>query len=104
MTKAATAPNGKPYAYLLTSTEGVCYYLAENGDVIDRSDGPRGWDYKGGWRILGITRRYHSAPFRMVSLADAANGADVGHGIVHDLDHGTHRVWGSRRLASVRRA
>ena len=58
----------------------------------------------GTWRILGIGKRAHSA--HLVSLADAANGADIGQGWIHDLDHGSHRMWcnpSSRRATRVTR-
>lgn len=89
--------------YVLTLKNGEQYTLADNGAVIDRTDGPRGWDYSGQWLILGFTKRHHSA--RMVSLAAAAAGADIGQGWVHDLDHGHRRMWAmptDRRAKAVR--
>lgn len=75
----------------MRTTGGVTYTLADDGTVLDRSDGPRGWNYSGQWRVLGFLTRAHSQ--RMVSFLDALAGAEVGHGFVVDLDHGTRRVW-----------
>jgi hypothetical protein len=44
-----------------------------------------------GWRIIGFTRRHHSA--QIIGLTAAAHGADIGQGWVHDIDHGTRRMW-----------
>ncbi len=86
----------------MTLKDGTRYDLDDNGNVLARSDGPQGWDYSGKWRILGFTTRHHSR--HIITLADALAGADVGQGWIHDLDHGSHRMWGSptgRRLASL---
>ena len=56
------------------------------------------------WRIVGISRRHHSRD--LISLATAANGADIGQGWIHDIDHGTRRMWGMptyRRAVKVER-
>lgn len=56
------------------------------------------------WRIVGIATRHLSRA--LVSLAEAADGASIGQGWVHDLDHGTHRTWcmpRSNRAVKVRR-
>ncbi len=45
-----------------------------------------------GWLILGISTRHNSNC--IVSLERAANGESIGQGWIHDLDHGTHRIWG----------
>lgn len=89
--------------YELTLKDGTRYTLAESGAVLDRSDGPRGWNYSGKWIILGFSKRAHSR--RVISLQSAMGGEDVGQGWVHDLDHGTHRMWGSptgHRFSSLR--
>lgn len=75
---------------MLVMTQGPIYTLDDNGNVIARTNGPEGWTYSN-WRILGFLRRHNSGT--MVSLADALNGADIGHGYVVDCDHGTRRVW-----------
>ena len=99
-----TAPNGKPYAILLTTTDNVRFYLSHDGAVIDRSNGPRDWDYSGKWIVRGFLTRWNSST--IVPLSDALDGADIGHGYVVDLDHGTTRTWGTgsrvRSLAHVR--
>jgi hypothetical protein len=54
------------------------------------------------WKIVGIGKRHHSA--FLVSLAQAAAGESIGQGWVHDVDHGTHRMWAmptSRRAVKV---
>lgn len=56
------------------------------------------------WRIVGFARRFNA--HSLVTLAEAAEGADLGHGFVHDEDHGTRRVWMQpmgRRVLSVTR-
>ena len=84
--------NRDPY-YKLTLRDGTRYVLAEGGEVLARSNGPRGWNYSGEWIVLGFTTRHNA--HRIISLADALAGANIGQGWVHDLDHGTHRMWGS---------
>lgn len=92
----------KPY-YIMWTHAGA-YVLAEDGTIL--YDQVRHYrSYSGQWRIIGISKRHHSHD--MVSLEDAANGANIGQGWVHDLDHGTHRMWAmpkDRRATSVVRA
>lgn len=85
--------------YRLITTRGNYYTLDDEGRVTARSNGPEGWNYSGKWQIIGIGKRVHSA--RLISLEDAAQGADFGQGWVHDLDHGTHRMWGMERIRSI---
>jgi hypothetical protein len=87
----------------MTTTAGVRYTLSDDGAVIDRTDGPRGWDYSGKWIIKGFSKRHHSR--QIIPLADALAGEDVGQGWVHDLDHGMPRMWGGggRRMKSIRK-
>lgn len=87
--------------YVMHTKHGTRYELAENGAVLARSDGPAGWDYSGRWIITGFTTRHNA--HHLVTLAAAADGAEVGQGWVHDLDHGTHRMWGGDRLARISR-
>lgn len=57
-----------------------------------------------GWMIVGFTTRLNA--HHVITLAQAAEGADIGQGWVHDLDHGTHRMWGHpsyRRAVKVTR-
>ena len=88
-------------AYILRTTQGVTYELAENGAVLARSNGPQGWNYSGRWIILGAATRHNA--HRVTSLADIADHGVPGQGWVHDLDHGTHRMWGNERMASLTR-
>jgi hypothetical protein len=90
-------------AYILTLHDRTVYTLARDGAVLARTDGPNGWNYAHRWHITGFGTRPNSG--HLVSVEDAANGADIGQGWVHDLDHGTHRMWASpstQRAASVR--
>ena len=89
--------------YKLTLKSGAVYTLDAEGCVTARTEGPQGWDYGRKWQVLGFATRYNAR--RIVSLADAADGAEIGQGWVHDLDHGTRRMWGGagRRAASIRR-
>lgn len=80
--------------FRLTLKNGAVYTTDDEGRVLDRTDGPRGWDYSGKWIITGIKRRHHSLD--TITLAQAAAGADFGHGVVTDRDHGSHRQWGDR--------
>jgi hypothetical protein len=82
--------------------DGTVYTLDDDGAVVARSDGPQGWDYSGQWLVVGFLKRHHS--HHMVTLAEALDGIDVGHGWVVDNDHGTFRMWAHpsyRRLASL---
>lgn len=86
-------------SYRMITTRGNVYTLADDGRVLACSNGPKGWDYSGKWVIVGFTKRHHS---RAVLPLDAVlKGGDVGQGWVHDLDHGTRRVWGTERLRSL---
>ena len=92
--------------YILTTVGGERYTIDRDGAVIDRSDGPRGWDYSGKWRILGVTTRHNARADRIIPLANLAEGEPFGQGWIHDLDHGTHRMWAhpsSSRLRCVER-
>ena len=57
------------------------------------------------WRIVGIATRHHS--IRVSTLDDcAADPRLIGQGWIHDLDHGTRRMWAmptSRRAVRVER-
>ncbi len=76
--------------YLMTLKGGAQWTLADNGRI--EWDGTRKQGaFSDDWRIIGFTRRHHSA--RIISLAAAAGGEDIGQGWVHDIDHGTHRMW-----------
>lgn len=104
---------GQPPAYMaveditarirMTLKNGDVYLLDGFGRVVSRSDGPQGHDYSGKWRIEGFLRRHNSST--IVTLAEALDGIDIGHGWVVDLDHGTRRVWAhptGRRCESVK--
>lgn len=80
------------------------YTLDDEGYVVARTDGPQGWNYGRGWRIVGFKTRHNAR--RTILLAEALAGEDTGQGWVVDWDHGTYRLWGSpshRRLASIAR-
>ena len=83
----------------MRTTNGNVYELDEKGAVLDRSNGPRGWNYSGKWIICGFKKRHHS--YRTIPLEDALRGEDVGQGWILDLDHGTYRLWGGERLARI---
>lgn len=56
------------------------------------------------WRILGLTTRHNA--HQIIGLAEAANGTWIGQGWIHDMDHGTHRMWSmprGRRAVRVER-
>ena len=79
------------------------WYLRDDGAVV--YDGTRGMRFGEGtdtWRILGFSTRHHAR--RVITLPEAADGAELGQGWVHDLDHGTHRLWGmpvTKRVVKV---
>ena len=88
--------------YEMRLKDGSTWTISSNCDILH--DGSRHMDFAGlgTWKILGFTKRAHS--HRIISLGEAANGADLGQGWVHDLDHGTHRIWcqpSNRRVVSV---
>src|SRR5687768_4299126 len=85
-------------------TDRANYYTDDEGRVLARTNGPRGWNYSGKWVILGALKRHHSALHNLISLQECADGADMGHGIIVDNDHGTLRQWGTERARSIRRA
>lgn len=87
--------------YTIRTTGGQTYWTDDAGYVLARTDGPRGFTYGKGWQIVGASTRHNSRA--IIRLADIVAGADFGQGWVHDIDHGTHRVWGggSRRIKSV---
>ena len=91
-------------AIIMELRDGTRYELDDAGYVTARSDGPRGWDYGRGWRVLGFRRRLHSA--FTITLDAALNGTDTGFGYVMDWDHGTYRMWASpkgRRMVRLYR-
>lgn len=95
-------PDGDPApAYIMRTTRGTAYVLAESGAVLARSNGPRGWRYSGRWIILGAATRFNAHAWATLPaiLADGVPG----HGYIMDRDHGTLRRWGSERMASLRR-
>jgi len=78
-------------AYRLWIKGGWYFILAEDGTIL--FDSERNYTSTSGeWKIIGIATRHNS--HRLVSLKAAANGEPIGQGWVHDLDHGTHRMWG----------
>lgn len=91
-----------------TDMETVGYHITLKDGYVDTdlqgritADHSSGRQYNcaphDGWRITGISTRLDSR--RLVSLEDAANGAVIGQGWVHDFDHGTHRRTPSSRRA-----
>ena len=86
--------------YRMTLKNGTVFTLEDDGSVVARTDGPRGWNYSGKWIVTGIKRRHHSLD--VITLAQAAAGADIGHGVVCDIDHGSHRQWSHPRGRQVR--
>jgi hypothetical protein len=82
---------------------GDVYLLDREGYVVERSDGPQGFDYERRWRILGVTTRHHAGDHRIVPLESIIEGAPIGQGWVHDVDHGYHRMWGSPSNRKMRR-
>ena len=70
--------------YVLTDSQGCIIEDHSAGRAYKRSPTED-------WRILGISKRHHSR--EIIPLAAAASGADIGQGWVHDMDHGTHRMW-----------
>ena len=92
----------KQAAYILTTRDGGRFTLSASGAILKDHD--RGLEFSGeSWRILGFTKRHHSRD--IIPIEAAARGEDIGQGWVHDLDHGTHRMWGhptGRRAVSVR--
>lgn len=86
--------------YRMSTNRGNYYTLDDDGYVVARSNGPKGWDYKRGWRIVGLSKRHHSRHIIPLDIV-AVRGADFGHGIVHDWDHGYFRTWGNERVTAI---
>lgn len=78
----------------VTCKNGDTFLLNDQGHVVQRETGMTFGDPHPSWQILGFLTRWNS--HRIVTLADALEGASIGHGFVVDLDHGTRRVWGGR--------
>lgn len=79
--------------YRLTLKHGAYVITDDSKRIVRLIDTSR--DYRrmpsDTWYIVGIGRRHNSRD--LVSLSAAADGADIGQGWVHDIDHGTHRMW-----------
>lgn len=96
---AAADKANKPIRFVITLKAGARFYCADDGGII--FDGERKYASSGSrsWAILGFSRRWNAN--YMIPLAEIADmpaeeqAKALGHGIVHDLDHGTHRIWGS---------
>jgi len=77
-------------AFDIRLKSGARFLVAENGRILydgDRNMGP----FSEEWRIIGFTTRHNAR--RLITLQEAADGMPIGQGWVHDLDHGTHRMW-----------
>lgn len=88
--------------YCMTVKNGAYYYLTENGGIL--WDGTRDMAFEAphdSWRVIGFTTRHNGN--RIITLAEAANGEDIGQGWVHDLDHGTHRMWAMPKYLRARK-
>lgn len=79
--------------YRLYLNDRTRYDLDDEGYVVARTDGPKGWNYGKGWRIVGFRTRHNA--LRVITLRETADGANIGQGWVVDWDHGTYRMWGS---------
>jgi citrate lyase beta subunit len=87
--------------YTILTTGGHTYWTDDDGYVIARTNGPRGWSYGKAWQILGATTRRNA--HYIIPLKDIVDGADFGQGWVQDIDHGTRRMWAGHpgRIKSV---
>ncbi len=89
--------------YRMHLKNGAIFDLAENGRVLydgDRGMGP----FSEEWRVIGFTTRHNA--HNLVTLSDASDGQSIGQGWVHDVDHGTLRMWGMpkyRRAVKIER-
>jgi hypothetical protein len=84
----------------LVTTRGTRYLLADDGNVIGRSDGAKGTRYEN-WTILGAATRHNASTW--VPLADIVYGAWFGQGWIVDRDNDQLRQWGGERLKSAAR-
>lgn len=94
------------HGYRLTLKQGAYVITDDSKRIVRDVDTAR--DYRrvpsDTWYIIGIGRRHHSR--ELISLASASDGADIGQGWIHDIDHGTHRMWcmpKHRRVTKVER-
>jgi hypothetical protein len=88
--------------YVIRLKGGAHFKTDMSGNVL--YDGIRNIRFSpdGGWKILGFSTRHNAT--QIIPIADASRGVSIGQGWVHDLDHGTHRMWGhpkNRRAVSV---
>jgi hypothetical protein len=77
------------HTYTLTIKGGAQFHLASDGTIL--WDGERNMGPFSDWRVFGFSTRLNAN--RVVPLAQAAAGESIGQGWIHDLDHGTHRLW-----------
>lgn len=88
--------------YTMVLKSGAVWKLGDDGRVLydgDRNMGP----FSEKWRVIGFSTRHNA--HRVISLQEAAEGEPIGQGWVHDMDHGTHRLWGhpsDRRAVSIK--
>jgi len=91
-------------AFVMTLKDASYFIVAADGGILFDSARNYTRTNDGQWNIVGIGRRWNSG--NLYSLADCAKHGKriIGHGFVHDRDHGTRRMWGmpkSRRVVDV---
>lgn len=89
--------------YKMRLKDGSEWILGPDGGVL--YDGSRHIKFNSpheNWKIAGFSVRHNAS--RIITLSEAADGASLGQGWVHDFDHGSRRMWGSHsnhRVLSV---
>jgi hypothetical protein len=71
----------KDFSYIDTDSDGNIVY--DSSRNYRRTGTPD-------WRILGVTTRHNSR--HIIPLKESVTG-NIGQGWIHDMDHGTHRMW-----------
>jgi hypothetical protein len=87
--------------YVMTMKDRSYFIVAEDGGILFDSARQYNRLNDGQWNIVGIGRRWNSRD--LYSLEDCAKHGKrvIGHGFVHDRDHGYRRVWMMPRTQRV---
>jgi hypothetical protein len=83
--------------YRITMKSGSYVETDDKFRIVKLSDSGHASHYEcephDDWKILGIATRHTSSHYS--NLSDCvADPSLIGQGWIHDLDHGTHRMWG----------
>lgn len=90
--------------YVMTMKSGAYFVLSSSGGILYDSGRDCARADDGQWNVVGIGRRWNSRDLYGLDTCAREGKRAIGHGFVHDRDHGTRRMWGmptNRRAVSV---